>query len=615
MPVSEFDFDALNEYITSSRDETLRQFARDHGKKYIGSSSSMTSVLSHFHFLLSEWRAPNMSRISQSFGKTMKSFTRVTRAPTAVFLKYRDGVYAIDADKEFDSANLLMSLGKSMEKLLTLPTDQFERFRKSSDNKVTRDEVEDESYHYTTLGDFLMRAQLDAYDKRLPGTGMFDLKTRAVVSIRMDSTRHESGMGYQIKTLHGEFESFEREYHDMIRGAFLKYSLQVRIGRMDGIFVAYHNIQRIFGFQYISLPEMDHALHGQEDPALGDVEFKLSVALWNKVLDRAAARFPGQSLRMHFETRENMVPYMTIFATPVTDEEIDAIQSKNSAKIEAFNKRILFPELYAEEESSSETSEAGDESLSSDDKESSAAEAGLNVVDGELSSTGDVASDAETLPSQSSRTSLDASSHEHGELSSTGDVASDAETSPSESSGPPLDVSSNDHGELSSTGDVASDAETSPSESTGPALDASAHEHSASSGDPDRAVPEKSAEDTDDKSAEVEQERPVLAMALSIENFINDKRVRRPDRLKAGTKWTVKYRLSEFPENRGRELYNICKNRRRKIYEEVTDEKSKDFGFIGILKKISKKGQQWRDAEDLIEEEQGIVTVDDPAQR
>ena len=44
-----------------------------------------------------------------------------------------------------------------------------------------------------------------------------------------------------------------RRFYDMTRSAFLKYSMQVRIGNMDGIFVAYHNTARIFGFQYISL--------------------------------------------------------------------------------------------------------------------------------------------------------------------------------------------------------------------------------------------------------------------------------------------------------------------------------------------------------------------------
>ncbi len=89
-----------------------------------------------------------------------------------------------------------------------------------------------------------MRSQLDAHDPRLPGTGMFDLKTRAVVTIRMDAQQYESTRGYEIRGRHGEWESFEREYYDMIRAAFLKYSLQVRMGRMDGIFVAFHNTER-----------------------------------------------------------------------------------------------------------------------------------------------------------------------------------------------------------------------------------------------------------------------------------------------------------------------------------------------------------------------------------
>lgn len=33
---------------------------------------------------------------------------------------------------------------------------------------------------------FVMRSQLDCQDTRLPGTGVFDLKTRACLPIRMD---------------------------------------------------------------------------------------------------------------------------------------------------------------------------------------------------------------------------------------------------------------------------------------------------------------------------------------------------------------------------------------------------------------------------------------------
>jgi hypothetical protein len=36
-----------------------------------------------------------------------------------------------------------------------------------------------------------MRSQLDAVDHRLPGTGVFDIKTRAALPIRMDLMNHE----------------------------------------------------------------------------------------------------------------------------------------------------------------------------------------------------------------------------------------------------------------------------------------------------------------------------------------------------------------------------------------------------------------------------------------
>lgn len=295
MPIAEFDFKALKEYVTSSRDERLDRIAKEQGKRYVGSTSSMTGVLEHFHFLLSQFRPINTSMLSQGFPSPHKTFTLFSRCPSAIFLTWKDGTYAIDADKEFASGSVLSMLGKSMEKLLTLDMDEFERYRKSNPEQVSDDKRGlPECYHYTTMGDFVMRSQLDAHNKYLPGTGMFDLKTRAVVTVRMDAENYEMMKGYEIRDRFGEWESYEREYHDMIRAAFLKYSLQVRMGRMDGIFVAFHNTERIFGFQYVPLEEMDLALHGVKDRELGDQEFKLSLALFNEILDKATKRFPEQ---------------------------------------------------------------------------------------------------------------------------------------------------------------------------------------------------------------------------------------------------------------------------------------------------------------------------------
>lgn len=342
MPVNEFDFNALNEYITSSRDEKLIGKAVAEKKKYAGSTSSMTSALTHFHYLLSQWREINALNLSKHFQVDSHNFTALQRSPSAIFLRWRDGAYAIDADKQFDTANILMMLGKSMEKLLTLPTKDFEKYRKSKSGVITeRERNADEQFHYTGMGNFLLRSQLDAYDPRIPGTGMFDLKTRSVVSVRIDTANYEEARGYEIRDLFGQWESYEREYFDMIRSAFLKYSLQVRMGRMDGIFVAYHNTERIFGFQYISLPEMDYALHGTKDPAIGDSEFKLSIELLGRVLERATAKWPEQSMRLHFETRDTATPFAYIFAEPMTEDEIERIQKTNKAQIDEFERQVL----------------------------------------------------------------------------------------------------------------------------------------------------------------------------------------------------------------------------------------------------------------------------------
>lgn len=359
MPTTDFDFGALKEYVTSSKDTTLIDITVRHGKKYTGSTSSMTNTLSHFHFLLSRWRPLNFGLLSQLFTPESRKFTGITQAPAATFLHWKDGVYAIDADKEFDTDTILSKLGKCVEKQLTLPKEEFEKYRKTKSDQLTEEQRESpESFHYTTAGDFMLRSQLDAYDPRLPGTGMFDLKTRAVVSVRMDASSPEKGTGYEIQSRFGQWESFEREYYDMIRSAFLKYSLQVRMGRMDGIFVAYHNTKRIFGFQYVPLTEMDHAIHGTPNTTLGQLEYQASLNLLNKALNIITKKFPNQTLRLHFETRggENS-PFMYIFARPATPSQVDAVQKRQRVQLERLEQRFKAgashptPECYKTDDS------------------------------------------------------------------------------------------------------------------------------------------------------------------------------------------------------------------------------------------------------------------------
>jgi hypothetical protein len=292
MPVDEFDFDALSEYKTSSKDEDLLAITRKLGVKFTGSTSSMSGVLQHFHFLLSSHRLLNHSMLSKDFPESTNKFSRITAGPDAIFLRYKDGLYAIDADKTYDTPNVMSWLGHSLEKLLTTERTEFERYRRSNPEQTPSEGDSARCFHYTKQGSVLMRSQLDAQDPRLPGAGIFDLKTRAVVSIRMNHKEYQEGLGYQLRYAQGEWESFEREFYDMTRATMLKYSLQARMGRMDGIFIAYHNIERIFGFQYLSLSDMDQVLHGQTDTTLGDREFKLSIGLMEELLKRATEKFP-----------------------------------------------------------------------------------------------------------------------------------------------------------------------------------------------------------------------------------------------------------------------------------------------------------------------------------
>lgn len=62
---------------------------------------------------------------------------------------------------------------------------------------------------------------------------------------------------------------------------------------MDGVMVAYHNTEQIFGFQYIPLLDMDERLFGPEE-GIGDRVFNKCIGLLEAVLPEAAGCFPEQ---------------------------------------------------------------------------------------------------------------------------------------------------------------------------------------------------------------------------------------------------------------------------------------------------------------------------------
>ena len=683
MPVEEFDFNALKEYITSSRDESLNKIAKEHGKRYTGSTSSMTGVLAHFHYLLSQWRPVNTSMLSKTFPADMDTFTEIQRAPSAIILRWKNGSYAIDADKEFASANVLSMLGKSMEKFLTLSMNDFERYRKSNPGQVTEDErFAPESYHYSTLGDFLMRSQLDSHDPRLPGTGMFDLKTRSVISIRMDVSHYQHGIGYEIMNPQGQWESYEREYYDMIRSAFLKYSLQVRMGRMDGIFVAFHNIERIFGFQYISLPEMDCTIHGQRDTSIGDQEFKLSLDLMNKVLDRATKKFPetvsrgqsiyfqfahlSQSLRIFFETRETSTNFMYIFAEPVTEEQVVAIQSQKDAEIQEFERNILgltrgkdsdtndAPEIDTKwEQIQSDVQKAMEEDELCEDrseidedtegtetnsnrpevfeqgplyarKSASGASNGANAVSAGYEE--DEGEDKEEVEDEEDRDDRDSNSNgdfeesrrqegpkefliDEAEIDATDTIKTEHkvdETGSQQNNIAPSEEEEPNEDDMLSA--ISRQQGTNAELSTG-AEGEGQQEHQTPTDQslPDRINAEVVQADTAATSSGSEG---LLAMTLTIRNKVNGNYVHRPETMSAADEWSVEYSLTDVSgESKARALYDACVLRRKRKLESklVSDEQEEVVpGFIQHLRTLSRKGRNWRKKQDEMDEQRPV---------
>ncbi|EMD39830.1 hypothetical protein CERSUDRAFT_92320 [Gelatoporia subvermispora B] len=320
--VEKFAFHRVSSFITSSRDDVMQRLAKREGSLYTGSTSSLTGMLSQIYLLLSQNKPVNVEHLSGHFQTQRASFTAGQRMPISVTLRYQDGVYATDSDNsaygsDIKGTNILATMGTMLEKFLTTPEDDFLPLLLPDETPTQGVEEKREPYRYSKHGKFVMRSQLDCQDARLPGTGVFDIKTRATAPIRYNLAEYEVHTDYQIETLFGPEKSFEKEYFDLIRSAFLKYSFQARIGNMDGVFVAFHNTLKMFGFQYIPLQEMDERLFGT--PQAGNRVFEKCVELLEAICDEIILCFPNQSVKCLWDTMETNTQTLRVYVEPVDE--------------------------------------------------------------------------------------------------------------------------------------------------------------------------------------------------------------------------------------------------------------------------------------------------------
>lgn len=353
MSIRDFDFGNVPAFVPSSQDKNLSKLAAQEKKQFTASTSSLTAVLSQLHFLISRNRPPSAAKLSHHFKDKSVEFGFSAKKAVSMFLRWHPDTktYSLDADKTQDEEIILSLLGQVLEAKLTIPNEEFESFAKSAEELEPELDKERPSstYHYSTCGNFLMRSQIDCYDPRLPGTGVFDVKTRAVCAVRhdIDYAQIREGSDYQLNQIQGHFESYEREMFDLIRTTLFKYSLQARIGRMDGIFVAYHNIRKMFGFEYLPLAEIDKVFHsggypledGQvpevaeaQAPLIADQEFRLSVQILSQILEATIKKFPEQSVNIVFKspTTASEIEFqdseMVVLMNPMPEANIDKLQ-------------------------------------------------------------------------------------------------------------------------------------------------------------------------------------------------------------------------------------------------------------------------------------------------
>ncbi|KAG8725960.1 hypothetical protein FRC12_023845 [Ceratobasidium sp. 428] len=99
----------------------------------------------------------------------------------------------------------------------------------------------------------------------------------------------------------------------------LKYSFQARIGAMDGVFVAYHNTSRMFGFQYVSLKEMDERLFGGYEG--GERVFRACLGFLEVIAEQVTSCFPEQDVKAMISTSESKEPELSVWVEPAIWDE------------------------------------------------------------------------------------------------------------------------------------------------------------------------------------------------------------------------------------------------------------------------------------------------------
>lgn len=133
------------------------------------STSTISSMLSHVYYCLSNFKSPHFNGLSESYDREPLKFMISQRKPNTIFLRKIDKkLYSVDGDSGFiePSNVVLLKMGKYMEKMLTTDHQFFmDHFindpKTNKPAKVLKNQFEEDYFRYMKAGNMFLRSQID----------------------------------------------------------------------------------------------------------------------------------------------------------------------------------------------------------------------------------------------------------------------------------------------------------------------------------------------------------------------------------------------------------------------------------------------------------------------
>eukprot|EP01100_Stratorugosa_tubuloviscum_P001583 TRINITY_DN1355_c0_g5_i1.p1 TRINITY_DN1355_c0_g5~~TRINITY_DN1355_c0_g5_i1.p1 ORF type:complete len:553 (+),score=165.23 TRINITY_DN1355_c0_g5_i1:24-1661(+) len=281
-------------FVPSSKDTKLENIAKQNNCNFVASTSSTCSVLSTLYLSLSNFAKPNFTSLptfSDKFGK--RHFMPHVYKPSGVLVT-KANVIGLDSLVYQEKNNILSEMGVPIEYMLLTNPDEYKNTILSTSNN---NRLEQDSFNYLKSNDFLFRSQIDCFNKSNLDHS-FDIKSRASADLRLEvgTGRPRSLKNKPFTSIIGATNSFEKEFFDLIRGTLLKYFFQANIGKMKGVFMVYHDIISIYGFEYLPINEIATHLFGNN--ATGDYVFNFCIELWQNIIKTICLQTKSSKFRV-----------------------------------------------------------------------------------------------------------------------------------------------------------------------------------------------------------------------------------------------------------------------------------------------------------------------------